>query len=57
MNTRTKIEHMRDRAECYKTNEILVTFGSDFKFQNAQIMFKNMDKLIKYINNAPSKHK
>jgi hypothetical protein len=27
------------------------TFGGDFNYVNARIFFKNLDKLINYINN------
>lgn len=30
------------RAKSYKTNNILIPFGCDFTFQNANMMFKNM---------------
>lgn len=34
----------------YKTNHVIMTFGSDFEYQNALHHFKNIDKLIKYVN-------
>lgn len=34
----------------YTTNHIMMTMGSDFQFQNAHKNFKNLDKLIKYVN-------
>jgi hypothetical protein len=34
----------------YKTNNVLIPFGCDFNFQNAWMKYKNMDKLIDYIN-------
>ena len=40
----------RTRATVYKTNNILIPFGCDFTFQNANMMFKNMDLLIDAIN-------
>ena len=40
----------RERAAVYKTNNILIPFGCDFTFQNANMMFKNMDLLIDAIN-------
>ena len=35
----------------YALNHIIMTFGSDFQYENALSNFKNMDKLIKYVNN------
>jgi hypothetical protein len=34
----------------YATKHIIATFGSDFQYENALSNFKNMDKLIKYVN-------
>ena len=28
----------------------MMTMGSDFQYSNAQMWFKNLDKLIKYVN-------
>jgi hypothetical protein len=28
----------------------MMTFGGDFNYQNALLHFKNVDKLIKYVN-------
>ena len=32
----------------------MMTMGSDFQFENAHQNFKNLDKLIKYVNMAVS---
>ena len=32
----------------------MMTMGSDFQFENAHENFKNLDKLIKYVNMAVS---
>jgi lysosomal alpha-mannosidase len=45
---------MRTRAKIYNTNNILVTFGCDFAYSNADINFKNMEKLMNFINNNAS---
>ena len=44
----------RERAAVYSTNNILIPFGCDFTFQNANMMFKNMDLLIDAINRYSS---
>jgi lysosomal alpha-mannosidase len=28
----------------------MMTMGSDFEYENANLWFKNLDKLIKYVN-------
>ncbi|XP_037825869.1 lysosomal alpha-mannosidase isoform X2 [Lucilia sericata] len=40
----------RKMSQGYRTNNILVTMGEDFHYQNANMWFKNLDKLIKYAN-------
>eukprot|EP01129_Flabellula_baltica_P000848 TRINITY_DN1078_c0_g1_i1.p1 TRINITY_DN1078_c0_g1~~TRINITY_DN1078_c0_g1_i1.p1 ORF type:complete len:965 (+),score=111.58 TRINITY_DN1078_c0_g1_i1:28-2895(+) len=44
------VDDIRNRAQYYRTNDILVTFGCDFQYMNADLNFKNMDKLMRYIN-------
>uniref|UniRef100_A0A1X7VI80 alpha-mannosidase n=1 Tax=Amphimedon queenslandica TaxID=400682 RepID=A0A1X7VI80_AMPQE len=39
-----------EQAKHFKTNNIMMTMGSDFQYENAQEWFKNLDKLIKYVN-------
>ncbi|XP_032775635.1 lysosomal alpha-mannosidase isoform X2 [Strigops habroptila] len=34
----------------YRTNHIIMTMGSDFHYENANLWFKNMDKLIAHVN-------
>ncbi len=38
------------QAEGFATNHIMMTMGSDFEYENANEWFKNLDKLIKYVN-------
>ncbi|XP_078285445.1 lysosomal alpha-mannosidase [Rhinoraja longicauda] len=42
----------RDQAKHYKTNHIIMTMGSDFQYLDANMWYKNLDKLIKYVNAA-----
>jgi len=38
------------QASGFGTNHIIMTMGSDFQYENANQWFKNMDKLMKYVN-------
>uniref|UniRef100_A0A182M1X9 alpha-mannosidase n=1 Tax=Anopheles culicifacies TaxID=139723 RepID=A0A182M1X9_9DIPT len=53
-NIKTKIDTfitwLEKMAESYRTNNLILTMGDDFNYQNAVMNFKNMDKLIKYTN-------
>jgi hypothetical protein len=42
------------QALTYATNHIIMTMGSDFQYQDANAWFKNLDKLIKYVNEQVS---
>uniref|UniRef100_A0A8C9STK8 Lysosomal alpha-mannosidase n=1 Tax=Scleropages formosus TaxID=113540 RepID=A0A8C9STK8_SCLFO len=44
------IEIANDQAKMYRTNHIIMTMGSDFQYENANLWYKNMDKLIRYVN-------
>ena len=37
------------QAKHYATNHIMWTMGSDFQYSNAKMWFKNMDKLIRHV--------
>lgn len=39
-----------DQHNAYRTNNIMFSFGTDFNYQNAHTWYKNIDKLIKYVN-------
>eukprot|EP01119_Soliformovum_irregulare_P005383 TRINITY_DN1714_c0_g1_i1.p1 TRINITY_DN1714_c0_g1~~TRINITY_DN1714_c0_g1_i1.p1 ORF type:complete len:977 (+),score=300.90 TRINITY_DN1714_c0_g1_i1:52-2982(+) len=41
---------VRRRAWSNQTPNLLVPFGCDFQFENAHMEFKNMDRLIDYLN-------
>ncbi|XP_077425885.1 lysosomal alpha-mannosidase [Vanacampus margaritifer] len=38
----------------YKSNHIIMTMGSDFQYENANLWYKNLDKLIHYVNGRQS---
>ncbi|XP_054710202.1 lysosomal alpha-mannosidase-like isoform X2 [Uloborus diversus] len=44
------ISAAEDQAKHYATNHIVMTMGNDFNYQNAATWYKNLDKLIKYVN-------
>ncbi|KAL6080566.1 Alpha-mannosidase 2 [Balamuthia mandrillaris] len=44
------VSMLKGRSHAYKTNNLLVPFGDDFKFRKADTQFSNMDMLIEYIN-------
>ncbi|CAF0769192.1 unnamed protein product [Adineta ricciae] len=44
------IDTAHNEAYGFATNHIIMTMGSDFQYENANEWFKNMDKLIKYVN-------
>ena len=37
-------------ADHYRSDHVLLPFGDDFNFMNAQAYFFNLDKIIKYVN-------
>jgi lysosomal alpha-mannosidase len=39
-----------EHALHYKSRHIMLTMGDDFNYQNAEMWFKNLDKLINYVN-------
>ncbi|XP_017057354.2 lysosomal alpha-mannosidase [Drosophila ficusphila] len=41
-------------AEKFRTNHIMIPMGGDFQYEDAEVNFKNMDKLIKYVNERQS---
>ncbi|PSN54844.1 Lysosomal alpha-mannosidase, partial [Blattella germanica] len=48
------LDYVHKHEAAYTTNNILVTMGGDFNYQDALTWFKNLDKLIKYTNAADS---
>jgi hypothetical protein len=45
---------IKEYSEWYRTPNILIPFGNDFRFVNPDIMFDNMDRLIHEINTNSS---
>lgn len=41
------IELAKIQAESYQTNNLIFTMGEDFHYQNANMWYKNLDKLIR----------
>uniref|UniRef100_A0A0B7AW15 Alpha-mannosidase n=1 Tax=Arion vulgaris TaxID=1028688 RepID=A0A0B7AW15_9EUPU len=44
------INAVNQEAEWYSTNHLIATMGSDFNYVQAHMFFKEMDKLIEYVN-------
>ncbi|GAB1861211.1 Lysosomal alpha-mannosidase [Camponotus japonicus] len=44
------LTYAHTQASAYKTNHIILTMGDDFNYQQADMWFDNLDKLIKYTN-------
>lgn len=44
------VQRCLEQANVTRGNDIMLTFGSDFTYSNAHVWYKNMDKLIHYVN-------
>ncbi|XP_053673637.1 lysosomal alpha-mannosidase-like [Anopheles nili] len=44
------LDTVHNMSKTYRTNNIVLTMGEDFHYQDANMWFKNLDKLIKYTN-------
>ncbi|XP_063836095.1 lysosomal alpha-mannosidase-like isoform X1 [Ostrinia nubilalis] len=44
------IAYVRNQSEVYRTNNVIVTMGGDFTYQQAGMWYENLDKLIQYGN-------
>ncbi|XP_017042925.2 lysosomal alpha-mannosidase [Drosophila ficusphila] len=44
------IEYIKTMSKYYRSTHIMVPMGDDFQYEEAAVNFKNMDKLIKYVN-------
>jgi len=50
------VNHAKKMTLSYQSNNVLITFGCDFQYQDATINFKNMDLLMEYINQNSAKY-
>lgn len=46
--------YLDNMTAVYTTDNLLITMGEDFQYQDAQVWFKNLDKLIMYANERQS---
>lgn len=46
----TFVKAVIGQAAHYTTNNIMFTMGSDFQYEDAREWYKNLDKLIYYVN-------
>lgn len=46
----TFFEFVRNQSVSYRTKNVFMTMGGDFTYMDANVYYKNMDKLIKYAN-------
>ncbi|VDP14162.1 unnamed protein product [Echinostoma caproni] len=44
------LAHVNTVRRAFATNHIMVLMGCDFTYENAHVNFKNIDKLIRYVN-------
>ena len=50
------INYTNSQRHGYKTDNLIMTMGSDFQYSNAHMWYKNLDKLIKYVNRRQATH-
>ena len=44
------VKAAQEQAAHYASNHIMFTMGSDFNYENALEWYKNLDKLVHYVN-------
>ncbi|XP_055684931.1 lysosomal alpha-mannosidase isoform X1 [Lutzomyia longipalpis] len=49
---RAFFEYVQVQSMNYRTNNVIITSGGDFTYMDANVYFKNLDKLIRYGNEA-----
>ena len=53
-------EYMRivqNRSTYFRSPNVFIPFGDDFRFVNATLQFKNMDRIISYVQQHPDRYK
>ncbi|XP_059608045.1 lysosomal alpha-mannosidase-like [Phlebotomus argentipes] len=45
-------KYVSQQSRSYRTRNIIITSGGDFTYMDANVYFKNLDKLIRYANEA-----
>ncbi|XP_063218201.1 lysosomal alpha-mannosidase-like [Bacillus rossius redtenbacheri] len=48
--TRSFMTYVNEKAKHFKTNNVMITMGSDFTYMDAKRYYTNTDKLIKLVN-------
>lgn len=44
------LKFAQTQSRYYQTNNIIITMGDDFNYQDALSYFSNLDRLIKYVS-------
>lgn len=44
------LDYVKNQQASYKTKNLIMTMGDDFQYSNAHMYFKNIDKMIRYVN-------
>ena len=47
------MDYFKSMANHFRATNLMHTMGEDFTYTNSRMWYKNMDKLIKYINSRP----
>lgn len=47
------VNYFKSQALHFRTTNLMHTLGEDFQFTNSRMWFKNIDKLLKFINERP----
>ena len=47
------VEYFQSQALHFRSTNLMHTLGEDFQYTNSRMWYKNIDKLLKYINSRP----